>query len=119
MIVMKFGGTRSLVSQACSELRRIGVIEHCRFPTDVTGVPPLDSAVNRTARPAPRRISIVDSPSPTHAFTCRHCGSTRVKLATDAIYVVYLRCEDCFQVWSISKQEYLRIRREQERDDLH
>ena len=45
---------------------------------------------------------------------CPACSSSNVKLATDAIYVVYLRCEACFHVWSMPKEEYARVKKENE-----
>jgi hypothetical protein len=54
---------------------------------------------------------------PDLSLTCKACGSSKVKLATDAVYVVYLRCQACFNVWSMPKEDYLRIRREKPKPD--
>ncbi len=51
------------------------------------------------------------TPPPPPALTCVHCGSQHVRLATDAIYTVYLRCEECFNVWSMTKDEYVKMRK--------
>jgi len=48
--------------------------------------------------------------------TCPACGSSNVRLATDAIYAIYLRCEECFNVWSMPKDEYGRIRKKEEKE---
>ena len=48
-----------------------------------------------------------------HTLICPACKSSDVKLATDAIYVVYLRCADCCHVWSMTKEEYARVRKDE------
>ncbi len=52
---------------------------------------------------------------PETRLSCPACASSTIKLATDAVYVVYLRCEACFNVWSVPKEEYLKRVKETER----
>ncbi len=58
----------------------------------------------------PRSLSLMKPPDAPP--TCPGCGSPKVKLATDAVYSVYLRCDECFHVWSMPKEEYLRIKKD-------
>jgi formate dehydrogenase maturation protein FdhE len=43
---------------------------------------------------------------PEAPLVCPACASPKVKFATDAIYVVYLRCDACATVWSVPKDEW-------------
>jgi uncharacterized Zn finger protein len=52
---------------------------------------------------------------PDTPLICPGCGSSNVKMATDAIYTVYVRCDECFHVWSMPKEEYLRFRKDQKK----
>ena len=52
---------------------------------------------------------------PQAPLACPACASAKVKLATDAIYVVYLRCDECASVWSMPKAEWQKRQRGEER----
>ncbi len=53
---------------------------------------------------------------PETTLACAECGSPNTRLATDAVYVVYLRCDSCFNVWSMPKEQYLKQVKQQKED---